>query len=208
MADIFELFRKIAPSGAAAGPLTHLVVGLGNPGPNYTHTRHNVGFMALDHLAAGLGVRIDRARFRALTAEAAIDGVRALLMKPETFMNLSGEAVAEAASFYKIPPENILVLCDDVNFEVGRIRIRRKGSHGGHNGLRNITACLGSEAFPRIRIGVGQKPTPEYDLADWVLGRFPAADETCLAERFGDTDAAVRLILSGRVDEAMNRYSK
>ncbi len=206
MSNIFDLFRKIESSPAA--PITHLVVGLGNPGTEYAHTRHNAGFLALDRIAERHGVRIDRARFSGLTGEAVFGDVRALLLKPETFMNLSGQAVAKALAFYKLPPENMIVLCDDVSFDPGRVRIRLRGTHGGHNGLRSIVAETGSEAFTRIRIGVGKKPRPDYDLADWVLGKFPPADEKLLIEQADGLDEAISLLLAGRADEAMNRYSK
>ena len=206
MSNIFDLFKKIeTPS---AGPITHLVVGLGNPGKEYDGTRHNAGFILLDAIAAKHNARIDRARFRALTGEAQIGGVRVLLMKPQTFMNLSGEAVQEAMSFYKLPPENLIVLCDDISFDAGVVRIRRRGSHGGHNGLRNINDRLGSEEYTRIKLGVGKKPRPDYDLVDWVLGKMPPADREALAARADDLDAAVALILQGKIDEAMNKYSK
>ncbi len=208
MADIFDLFKKIEKTPAASPlPVTHLIVGLGNPGREYAGTRHNVGFDAVTALADSLGVRIDRARFSALTAEATVGGVRALLMLPQTFMNLSGTAVAEAAKFYKLPPENILVYCDDISFVPGRVRIRRSGSHGGHNGLRNIISCLGSDAFPRVKIGVGQKPEG-FDLVDWVLGRLPEGDIAAIRERRGDLIDAAGLILGGRIDDAMMKYSK
>lgn len=206
MSNIFDLFKKIeTPS---VGPITHIVVGLGNPGKEYDGTRHNAGFILLDAIAAKHNARIDRARFRALTGEAQIGEKRALLMKPQTFMNLSGEAVQEAMAFYKIPPENLIVLCDDISFDAGVIRIRRRGSHGGHNGLRNINDRIGSEEYPRIKLGVGKKPRPDYDLVDWVLGKMPPADRDALAARAEDADAAVALILQGRIDEAMNKYSK
>ena len=208
LADIFDLFKKIAKTpDSAPSPITHLIVGLGNPGREYAATRHNVGFDAVTALADSLGVRIDRAKHSALTCEACVGGVRALLMLPQTFMNLSGDAVADAAAFYKIPPERILVLCDDISFVPGRIRIRRSGSHGGHNGLRNIIARLGSDAFPRIKIGVGQKPEG-WDLVDWVLGRLPDADSALVRERHADMIDAVSLILKDRIDDAMMRYSK
>lgn len=206
MSNIFDLFKSIEKP--AAGPITHLLVGLGNPGADYAGTRHNVGFMTLDYIASREGIRVDRARFKGLCGEGTVGGVRCLLLKPETYMNLSGEAVAEAANFYKIPPENVLVLCDDVNFDVGMARVRRKGTHGGHNGLRNIQLLLGSEDYPRIKIGVGKKPRPDYDLADWVLGRFPDADRAALDALMPDLHEAVKLILAGKIDEAMNRYSK
>lgn len=206
MSNIFDLFRKIEKP--AVGPITHLIVGLGNPGAEYAHTRHNVGFITLDRIAERHGARIDRARFSGLCGEASFGDVRALLLKPETFMNLSGEAVGQALSFYKLPPERLIVLCDDVSFDVGRVRIRTRGSHGGHNGLRSIVSVLGSEDFVRIRIGVGKKPRPDYDLADWVLGKFPPADEKALTEQADRLDDAVSLLLAGKSDEAMNRYSK
>ncbi len=208
LANIFDLFKKIEKTPAASPlPITHLVVGLGNPGREYEGTRHNVGFDAVTALAASLGVRLDRARFCALTAEAMVGERRALLMLPQTFMNLSGEAVAQAAKFYKLPPENILVYCDDVSFVPGRIRIRRSGSHGGHNGLRSIIACLGSDCFARVKIGVGQKPEGS-DLVDWVLGKLPEGDMAEIRARRLDLIDSARLVLAGKIDDAMMKYSK
>ncbi len=207
MADIFDLFKKIEKPKDTS-PITHIVCGLGNPGEEYERTRHNAGFMAIDSMAKSLGVKIDRLKFRALTAEAEISDRRVLLMKPETFMNLSGEAVSAAASFYKIPPENIIILHDEISFEAGRFRIRRKGSAGGHNGLKSIIASLGADNFPRIKIGVGQKPNPEYDLVKWVLGRFSEEDHTKLCAAFSDIESAVSLMVAGKMEEAMNKYSK
>ena len=207
MADIFELFKKIGGGSASAAPVTHLIVGLGNPGREYAGTRHNVGFDAVTALAEHLGARIDRAKHSALTAEVSLGELRALLMLPQTYMNSSGEAVADAARFYKIPPENILVFCDDISFVPGRIRIRRSGSHGGHNGLKSITAPLSSDAFPRVKIGVGQRPEG-WDLVDWVLGRLPEADAKAVRERHGDMIDAAKLIAAGKIDDAMMRYSK
>ncbi len=208
MTDIFALFDKIkSPAATAAGPVTHMIVGLGNPGANYEGTRHNIGFACLDTLAARVGARVTTAKFSALVGEATVGGVRTLLVKPQTFMNLSGDAVAAAASFYKIPAENILVICDDINFDVGHLRIRRNGSHGGHNGLRNIEDRLASRDYRRIKIGVGKKPHPDYDLADWVLGHFPKDTEATLADVRTRAADAAELILSGNIDEAMNRYS-
>ena len=188
----------------------YLIVGLGNPGAAYTRTRHNVGFRAVDLLAESLGTKITRLKFRALCSPVVdCGGRKVLLMKPQTLMNLSGVAVAEAADFYHIPPEHIIVLCDDINFAVGHARIRLRGSHGGHNGLRDITARLGSENFVRVRIGVGQKPTPDYDLADWVLGQLPAQELTEMRETVAPRMAdAVRLLLEGKPDLAMSQYSK
>ena len=207
--DIFDLFKQIEKKDTpAAGNLTHLVVGLGNPGDKYTFTRHNTGFMALDFIAEKCGVRVDRARFKSLCADARIGEHRVLLMKPQTFMNLSGEAVREAADFYKIPPENILVLFDDINFDVGVMRIRRNGSDGGHNGIKSIIYQLNSDAFPRVKIGVGKKPSPDYDLADYVLGTYSDADKKILFSMFSRVYDGVELILSGQIDKAMNLYNR
>lgn len=206
MSSIFDLFKKI--EAPAAGPVSFLVAGLGNPGAQYEHTRHNVGFAAIDDLAEALGTRIDRLRFHALTGEATMDGVRMLLLKPTTFMNLSGEAVGEAMRFYKLSPDRLILLCDDISFDPGRLRIRRRGSHGGHNGLRNVIDHLGTEEFCRLKIGVGKKPSPDYDLVDWVLGRMPKPDREAVAARFPDIREAVRLCAKGEIDRAMNLYSK
>ena len=209
MSNIFDLFKQIEKKDTpAAGNLTHLVVGLGNPGDKYTFTRHNTGFMALDFIAEKCGVRVDRARFKSLCADARIGEHRVLLMKPQTFMNLSGEAVREAADFYKIPPENILVLFDDINFDVGVMRIRRNGSDGGHNGIKSIIYQLNSDAFPRVKIGVGKKPSPDYDLADYVLGTYSDADKKILFSMFSRVYDGEELILSGQIDKAMNLYNR
>ena len=185
-----------------------LVVGLGNPSLNYARTRHNVGFRAVDALAEKLGVKIDRARFRGLTAQASAGGEKLLLLKPQTFMNDSGLSVMDAARFYKLPPERVLVLFDDISLPVGRLRIRADGSAGGHNGIKSIIGCLNSQSFPRVKIGVGQKPTPAYDLADWVLGRFPKEQEPALKTALEHATAAVRLLVEGKTDEAMNLYNR
>lgn len=190
-----------------AGPVAYLIAGLGNPGTQYENTRHNAGFLAVDVLAEKLGVKIDRLKYKALCADAMIGDKRVLLMKPSTFMNNSGEAIREAAAFYKIPPEQIVILYDDINLDVGCLRVRRKGSDGGHNGMKSILYHLGSDQFPRVRIGVGKKPHPEYDLADWVLGRFSASDAQALDEAFARAAEAARLIVEGDIDQAMNRYN-
>ena len=208
MANIFDLFKKIETSSSAKAPLTHIVVGLGNIGQEYDKTRHNAGFMAIDEFAKKHGAKIDRAKFHALVTEADIAGKRVLLMKPTTFMNNSGVAIAEAASFYKIPADRVIVLHDEISFDPGVIRIRRKGSAGGHNGLKSIIAHLGSDEFPRIKIGVGKKPSPDYDLVDFVLGRFSQADLETLANKSADISAAVELMLDGKTEEAMNKYSR
>ena len=169
MANIFDLFKQISTgSDTGSGALEYILVGLGNPGKEYERTRHNAGFMAMDYISGRCGAKIDRAKFSALVGETTINGKRVLLMKPQTFMNSSGEAVAAAAKFYKIAPENIIVISDDVSLDVGRVRVRRKGSHGGQKGLKRIQECLGTEDYQRIKIGVGAKPHPDYDMAAWV----------------------------------------
>lgn len=207
MADIFSLFRKIEGEGSAL-PVSCLVVGLGNPGKEYEGTRHNVGFMAIDAIAEAMGAAVTRLRFRALTGEATVGGTRVLLMKPQTYMNLSGEAVAEAARFYKIPPERVIVFCDDINFAPGKVRIRKKGSAGGHNGLKSIIACLGSDAFVRFKMGVGERRHPDEDLADFVLSRFPKEERAAIDTLTKSLPEALSLWLSGKEAETQNRFSK
>ena len=184
-----------------------LVVGLGNPGGQYELTRHNVGFRVVDELAERCRVPVQKLKYRALTNTAEVGGHRVLLMKPVTYMNLSGEAVRPAADFYKIPPERVLVICDDVSLDVGRMRIRRKGSHGGHNGLRDIALSLDSENYPRIKIGVGKKPHPDYDLADWVLGALSPKEWETVRDLAGPCLDTLRLLLEDDLNEAMNRYN-
>ncbi len=209
MADIFDLFKQISTgSTAPAGPVTHIIVGLGNIGATYEKTRHNAGFMAIDALAKECGIEIKQARFHALVGEGSVGGHRVLLMKPTTFMNNSGLAVGEAASFYKIPPERVIVLHDEISFDAGMMRIRRKGSAGGHNGLKSIIASLSSEGFPRIKIGVGKKPSPEYDLADFVLSKMPESELRALADIYPNIINSVKLMLDGKIDDAMSKYSK
>ena len=175
-----------------------LIAGLGNPGPEYEKTRHNTGFMSLDLLAARLQVKVSKERFKALTAQADFDGQRLLLMKPLTFMNASGIAIEAAAHFYKIPPERVLVLFDDISLPVGKIRVRKSGSAGGHNGIKSIIAMLHSEEFPRVKIGVGAKPHPDYDLADWVLSSFSKAEQPELDRALDNArDAALCVITDG-----------
>lgn len=207
MSNIFDLFRKIE-SPAASSPVTRMVVGLGNPGANYDGTRHNAGFIAIDAIAKARGASPFRLKFQALVSECVIGEERVLLMKPETFMNLSGEAVGEAARFYKLPAEHIIVLCDDISFAPGALRIRRKGSAGGHNGLKSIIAHLGTDTFVRFRLGVGEKPSPDYDLADWVLGKFPKDDLAAVTKTAEALPEALALWFSGKEDICMSRFSK
>ena len=203
MADIFDLFKKIESAPASkSGQVAWLIVGLGNHGTEYVRTRHNVGFAAIDALALSIGCKIDRAKYHALIGEGTIDGQRVILMKPQTYMNASGKAVAEAANFYKLDAAHILVYSDDISLAPGRLRVRKDGSAGGPNGLKSIIECIGSQDFPRIKIGVGQKPTPEYDLADWVLGRLPLADGDAIDARHGDLIAGTKAILKGDFDLA------
>ncbi len=185
----------------------YIIAGLGNPGPDYEKTRHNIGFLTANAIAADLGVKIDRLKFRSLTATAVIAGEKCLLMKPQTFMNNSGEAIGEAARFFKVPPENVIVISDDISLPPGTIRIRRKGSAGGHNGLKSIIAHLGSDNFPRVKVGVGERKNLDSDLADYVLGTFSKEDAKVMNEAILDAVDAVELIVSGKTDEAMNRYN-
>ena len=189
-----------------AAPVEAIIAGLGNPGRQYEDTRHNAGFLVLDTLAEKLNVRIDRMKFKGLTATATLGGKGVLLLKPSTFMNLSGESVLQAMQFYKIPPEKVFVIFDDVSLEPGKLRIRRKGSHGGHNGMKNIIYLTGSDAFPRIKMGVGAKPE-RWDLADWVLSRFTQKEGEALEQAAENACDALPLLLNGQFQEAMNRYN-
>ena len=188
-------------------PISHLVVGLGNPGSQYDGTRHNAGFQAVDYIAQKCGVCCKKLQFQSLCARTVISGKGVLLMKPTTFMNLSGQAVTEAMRFYKIPPERTIILFDDISLPVGRMRVRAKGSDGGHNGIKNIIYLSGKDAFPRVKIGVGKKPHPDYDLAAWVLSRFSNEEQTLLEELKPHIYDAVQLMLEGRIGEAMNRHN-
>lgn len=184
-----------------------LVVCLGNIGDTYDNTRHNVGFMVADELAERGRIPIQRLKFKALTNTLPLGGSKVLLMKPTTFMNLSGEAAREAAAFYKIPPERVIVVSDDVSLPVGKLRLRKSGSAGGHNGLRSLMAQLGSDQFPRVRVGVGEKPHPDYDLADWVLGRFVGEDKKLIGEAVRRAADAVESVIHDGMDKAMNRFN-
>lgn len=208
MANIFDLFKQIETKESPAGTtISHIVVGLGNPGKEYAFTRHNTGFLALDYLSDIHKVKINRSKFKALIAEATLSGKRVLFMQPQTFMNNSGEAIAEAASFYKIKPENIIVVFDDISLPVGKMRIRKTGSAGGHNGIKSIISHLESQNFPRIKIGVGEKPHIETDLADWVLSKFDSKEQKALFEIFGNCSKAIELIIADKTEEAMNKFN-
>ena len=190
----------------AAGP-EWLVVGLGNPGEKYENTRHNVGFLTVDQLADRAGVPVQKLKHRALTNTAEVGGARVLLMKPVTYMNLSGEAVGEAARFYKIPPDHVLVISDDVSLPIGKLRVRRGGSAGGHNGLKSIIQHLGTDQFPRVKIGVGEKPHPDYDMADWVLSKFTGEDLKTITEAVKRAADAAACVVKDGPDKAMNRFN-
>ncbi len=189
------------------GGVDFLLVGLGNPGMAYENTRHNAGYGALQTLAAELHTELSKKQCKALTGTGEIDGRRVLLLFPQTFMNLSGEAVQAAMHFYKLQPEQLLVFSDDVALPLGAVRVRRSGSDGGQKGLRSIIGCIGTDAFPRVRIGVGAKPHPAYDMADWVLSRFKPEEQPAMDEAYKKAAGAAKLIVTGHVDQAMNRYS-
>ncbi|WP_316607751.1 aminoacyl-tRNA hydrolase [uncultured Ruminococcus sp.] len=191
----------------SSNSIEYIVVGLGNPGKQYEGTRHNAGFISLDYIADELGVKVNKIKFKSTVGKANISGKRCLLMKPSTYMNLSGQAVTEAMRFYKIPPQQVIVISDDISLDVGKIRIRRKGSDGGQKGLQNIIYLSGSDEFPRVKVGIGKKPHPDYDLKDWVLSRFTDKDKKLIAERLPDIRGAVELIVSGDIDKAMNLYN-
>ena len=190
-----------------SGGASWLIVGLGNPGEKYENTRHNVGFQVIDELAERQGKPVQRLKFKALTGLLTIGGEKALVMKPVTYMNLSGEAVRPAADFYKLPPERILVISDDVALAAGRLRIRAKGSAGGHNGLKSIIQHLGTDQFPRVRVGVGQKPHPDYDLADWVLGRPQGEDKKAIDAAVKRAADAVECILTQGLERGMGKFN-
>lgn len=184
-----------------------LIVGLGNPGDNYAKTRHNVGFRAVDALAKRLGVKADRAKFRGLYGQTVYEGQKLILLKPQTFMNNSGQSVMDAARFYKLPPERIIVIFDDISLDVGRLRVRADGSAGGHNGIKSIIGGLNSQSFPRVKIGVGAKPHPDYELADWVLSNFSASEEKTLGPAIERAAEAALAVLTDGVPAAANRFN-
>ena len=189
------------------GPAEWILACLGNYGQKYENTRHNIGFMAADRLVEKRDLRCNRLRFRALTEVIDFGGARVLLMKPQTYMNLSGEAVGEAARFYKIAPDHVVVISDDISLPLGRIRVRAGGSAGGHNGLKNIIAHLGTDAFPRVKVGVGAPENPEHDIVDWVVGSFSAPEKKVIDEALDKALAAAECIIEKSVAEAQNRYN-
>ena len=185
----------------------YIIVGLGNPGSKYWNTRHNVGYAALDALAEKLKVKVDRVKFQGLMAQANVNGCKVILLKPTTYMNLSGQSVAAAARFYKVPPEHIIVLSDDISLDPGRLRVRKNGSAGGHNGLKSIISSLGSQEFPRVKIGVGAKPHPDYDLADWVLSTFPLSQRDEMDETYKKAADAALLLMQQGPEAAANKFN-
>ena len=184
-----------------------LIVGLGNPGKEYTRTRHNCGFRALDILADKLGCKVDKGKFQGLYGQCTYRGSKLLLLKPQTYMNLSGRSVLQLSAYFNVPPQRIIVMFDDISLEPGRLRIRNDGSAGGHNGIKSIISELGSQDFPRVKIGVGSKPTPEYDLADWVLSSFSAQEEKALGPALERAADAALCIMEHGVPEAANRFN-
>ncbi len=208
MSDIFDLFKKIENnSPAPTGTVEYLIVGLGNVGTQYEGTRHNAGFMAVDRLASKFKFDIKKIKYKSLCGEVMLSGKRCLVIKPTTFMNLSGQAVAQAMEFYKIPTDRVIVLYDDISLPISKLRVRRKGSDGGHNGIKNIIYLTGKDDFPRVKIGVGEKPNPAMDLADWVLSRFKKEEYEDLSPALDNAVSCVELIVSGKIDEAMNKYN-
>ncbi len=203
---MFNRFRKNTTS-APVGTPEFIVVGLGNPGNKYTYTRHNSGFLCIDMLAEKLNFRVDRLKFKSLICDTTINGHRCIVMKPQTFMNNSGEAIRECAAFYKIPPEKVIVIYDDISLDVGRLRIRRKGTDGGHNGIKSIIYHLNNDQFPRIKLGCGKKPHPDYDLIDWVISEFKKDELKALEPALENACKALELMLDNQIDKAMNLYN-
>lgn len=206
---LFNKLKKTAPAAEQRvwGKVEYIIAGLGNPGVVYEETRHNAGFIAIDKLCEKLGVSCIRAKYKSMYCEAMISGKRCIIVKPTTYMNNSGEAIAEWLSFYKLTPENLIVIFDDISLEPSQLRIRRKGSDGGHNGIKSIIALTDSQDFPRIKMGVGKKPSPDYNLADWVLSRFTDKELESIATAAQNACDAVELIVGGQIDKAMNLYN-
>ncbi len=202
MSNIFELFKSTSRAEPAGAP-EFIIAGLGNPGRDYVFTRHNAGFLALDYVSQRCGVELDRAKFHALFGRAQLEGHSVLLLKPQTMMNASGVAIRECAAYFNIPTERIIVVSDDINLPVGRMRLRMSGSDGGQKGLRSTIEQLGSDAFPRIRIGVGAPPSRDYELADWVLGKIPECDRETLFRLFGVVYDTLGLLVRGERDAAV-----
>lgn len=207
MFDIFEKLKLNRTQNQAQGPVEYIIAGLGNPGREYENTRHNIGFMAIDRLASEASVDVKKIKFKSLCGITNINNKRVLLLKPQTFMNNSGQAITEAMSFYKIPPENTVIIFDDVSLSVGKMRIKRKGTDGGHNGIKNIIYLSGSDTFPRIKIGIGKKPNPNWILSDWVLSAFNNQDMELINQTLKNICPAVSLLVDDKIDMAMNKYN-
>lgn len=208
--SIFDLFKQIEKNNnkEPLGTPEYIIAGLGNPGSQYESTRHNVGWLTVDKIIEKYGPTKQQIKFKSYVWTVSIGGKTCLVMKPTTFMNNSGEAIVEAMNYYKVPISNVIVICDDISLDVARLRIRKKGSDGGHNGLKNIIYLSGSDEFPRIKIGVGKKPHPDYDLKDWVLGHFTKEEYEKMDSSFSDCVEAISLIVNGEVDKAMNIYNQ
>ena len=208
MADIFDLFKKIETAPASKnGQVAWLIVGLGNPGREYEKTRHNVGFRCLDIIADQLNVKVDKLKYQGLYCQTNYKGKKLFLLKPQTYMNLSGRSVLQLSAYFNVPPQRIIVMFDDISLEPGRLRIRADGSAGGHNGIKSIIQEIGSQTFPRVKIGVGAKPNPNYDLADWVLSTFSANEEKALAVSLANAADAALAVIDHGVPEAANRFN-
>lgn len=199
------MFLRRKATASPSGSPEFMVVGLGNPGRDYEFTRHNAGFLTLDHIAVEENTDIKKLKYKALIGDTVISGHRCLLVKPQTFMNNSGEAVREISQFYKIPPEKIIVIFDDISLPCGKLRIRRKGTDGGHNGIKSIIYHLNSDNFPRIKVGVGAKPHPDYNLADWVLSTFKKDEMEALKKAITKATEVLPYMLDGEIDKAMNK---
>ena len=193
--------------GMQSSAVDWLIVGLGNPGQKYEHTRHNMGFLTVDLLAEKLGVKLNKVKFKAAYNIVKFAGCKCLVMKPQTYMNLSGEAVREAAQFYKIPADHVLVIYDDVSLPVGKLRVRPTGSAGGHNGIKNIIAHLGGDNFPRVKVGIGMPEHPDHEMIDWVIGSFSAAEKKVVDDALDRALKAAECIIEKSVGEAQNRYN-
>lgn len=205
--SIWDVFNKLSAEKQQTGKIEYIITGLGNPGIQYENSRHNAGFMAVSALEKKYNFAVKTHKFKSLVGEAVIGGKRCLVMKPETYMNNSGEAVSLAMNFYKIPLGNVIVMFDDISLEPSQMRIRRKGSAGGHNGLKSIIALCDGEDFPRVKIGVGKKPHPDYNLADWVLGKFSEDDQKKINEVCEKACEAAELIVQGKISDAMNKFN-
>ncbi len=201
------MFNKFKKETSGSSTYDYLVVGLGNPGAKYETTRHNAGFLFIENMENEYGFKAKKLKFHALIGDTKIAGKKVLVMKPQTMMNNSGVAIKECAAFYKIPSDKIIVVFDDISLEPGKLRIKRKGSAGGHNGIKSIIAHLGTEEFPRIKLGVGQKPHPDYDLADWVLANFPKKDIPLMRDAMDNGLKALELMVNGDTEAAMSKYN-